>query len=128
MDPLGSARRMLSAVPTPLRDRFRILRMPNPGIEDAEAIAQAVVRGERDARLMRFEELPDFAPDEIAMIRKAWGGGSLRRLNRVIDASLRAREADFVSSNGVFTFCTDPSTHAPALTLFAHATVNGATD
>lgn len=83
----------LEGVPDPLRDRFRILRMPNPRLEHAEAIAQAVVRGERDARLLRFEEHPDFAPDEIALIKRAWGGGSLRRLNRVIDASLRAREA-----------------------------------
>lgn len=83
----------LDEIPAPILDRFTVLHMPSPGVEHTEALAQEVVRQLRDAHEERYEERPDLAPDELAVIRKAWGGGSLRKLNRAVDATLEAREA-----------------------------------
>lgn len=83
----------VEGIPAALLDRFTVLRMPSPGVEHTEALAQTAIRQLRDAHDERPEERPDLAPDELAVIRKAWGGGSLRRLHRIIDATLEAREA-----------------------------------
>lgn len=83
----------LDTIPAPLRDRFRIIRMPDPGPEHVSSIAQRIVEKiDRQAgRDVRWT--PPLAADEIDVIRRAWGGGSLRKLNRAVEATLSARAA-----------------------------------
>ncbi len=83
----------LKGIPDPLRDRFRVLRMPNPSIEHLEVLAQGMVGDIAMDRRLDPEFLPPLAPDELDVIAKVWGGGSLRKLRRAVEATIDVRDA-----------------------------------
>lgn len=83
----------LEGIPAPLRDRFRILRMPDPGPEHVGDLVRGIVGRIRSERGLDDRWVPDLAPDEESVVRKAWAGGSLRRLRRAVEATLDARES-----------------------------------
>ncbi|TGD99748.1 AAA family ATPase [Methylobacterium nonmethylotrophicum] len=78
-------------LPASLRDRMKIVRVPEPGPEHlgvlAPRLARAVCR--ETGQDERFGELDG---DEISALADAWRGGSIRRLRRLVETVLRARE------------------------------------
>lgn len=82
----------LDGVPAQLRDRLRVIRMPDPKPEHAPSlIATALEEIAAEWRIDRrwFQPL---ARDELEIILRAWPGGSLRRLRRVVELILDVRE------------------------------------
>lgn len=76
----------------PLRDRCRILRFPEPGIEHLPALAaNLLVQAVRDRGLDDRWALP-LTGGELSALSEVWRGGSVRRLRRFVDAVLAARE------------------------------------
>jgi hypothetical protein len=82
----------LDPLPSPLRDRFRIVSFPKPGPEHLEALLAPVIAdlaAERGLSNQWIEPLNGFERDAIAA---HWHGGSVRRLRRVVEVVLGARE------------------------------------
>lgn len=82
----------LESVPQPLRDRFRILTMPEPGWQHLGTLTRQIV--DRIARERGID--PRFfgvlAEDELDLIRQAWPGGSIRQLTRIVATIIDGRD------------------------------------
>ena len=79
-------------IPRPVRDRFRIVRVPAPGAAHLVPLVQALMR---DALVERGLDPAWARPldgTELDMLAGVWGGGSLRRLSRYVGAILEARD------------------------------------
>jgi ATP-dependent Lon protease len=82
----------LDPLPSPLRDRFRIVTFPKPGPEHLDVLLAPVIvdlAAERGLDQRWVEPLAGFERD---MVAAHWRGGSVRKLRRVVEAVLRARE------------------------------------
>lgn len=86
----------VTALPDYLRDRFRIVKVPAPTLADLPLLAGNIV----DEMLLEGDEwagsVAPFAPDELAVMSKAWaaaGGFSIRKLQKIVRATLEARDA-----------------------------------
>lgn len=80
-------------LPSPLRDRFRIIRIPNPTLQHLPVLAANVLRDiARDDEERAHE--PPLAADELAIIGRVWEREkfSMRKLQRLIAATLEARD------------------------------------
>jgi len=75
-----------------LLDRFRILEMPDPRPEHLHAILPGVVSAVAERRGLSREWITPFDMLEIDMIEDLWRGGSIRRLARIVEAFLDARD------------------------------------
>jgi ATP-dependent Lon protease len=83
-----------TGLPAPLRDRFRIIRVPAPTPAHLPQLAAVVMRDiavEDEAR----QADPPLAEDELAVIAKAWAkaGFSMRKLQAIVRATLEARDS-----------------------------------
>jgi len=79
-------------LPSPLRDRFRIVAFPKPGAEHMDALLPPVIAdlaAERGLDKRWIEPLNGLERDAIAA---HWRGGSVRQLRRIVEIVLRARE------------------------------------
>jgi ATP-dependent Lon protease len=82
----------LDPLPGPLRDRFRIVTFPKPDADDLDALLPAIIAdlaSESGLDSRWVEPLAGFERDAIAA---HWRGGSVRRLRRVVEVVLRARD------------------------------------
>lgn len=79
-------------LPSPLRDRFRILHVPEPQAEHVPGIVAGMLADLRKARGVTPEFLPDLAPDEIGLIVDRWKPGSMRGLRRTVETLLAVRD------------------------------------
>lgn len=80
-------------LPSPLRDRFRIIKIPNPSLQHLPALAANVLRDiARDDEERAHE--PPLVADELAIIGRVWEREkfSMRKLQRLISATLEARD------------------------------------
>jgi hypothetical protein len=75
-----------------LLDRFRILEMPDPRPEHLHAILPGVISAVAERRGLSREWITPFDMLEIDMIEDLWRGGSIRRLARIVEAFLDARD------------------------------------
>jgi hypothetical protein len=82
----------LDGVPGPLRDRFLVVRVPEPGPEHLGDIARRIVEEIRQERGLDERWVPDLAGDEEAVLREHWRGGSLRVLRRMVETLVSGRE------------------------------------
>ena len=78
---------------SPLRDRFRIIRVPDPTLAHLLQLANNVLReliAEDEAR----EHEAALADDELEVIGRAWSraGMSMRKLQKIVAATLDARD------------------------------------
>jgi ATP-dependent Lon protease len=83
---------LLDPLPSPLRDRFRIVTFPKPGPADLDALLPAVIAdlvNESGLNSRWIELLTGYERDAVAT---HWRGGSVRRLRRVVEIVLRARD------------------------------------
>lgn len=81
-------------LPSFLRDRFRLIRIPSPTLAHLPALAALVLQDiarDDDARA----GAPPLAPDELDVIGRAWAREkfSMRKLARLVEATLEARDA-----------------------------------
>lgn len=83
----------MDPLPGPLRDRLRVLEMPAPGIEHLESLVAPVLAGIAESRGLDPRLLAALDGEEIALVRRGWRGGSIRRLSRLVEAVVTAREA-----------------------------------
>jgi ATP-dependent Lon protease len=82
----------LDPLPSPLRDRFRVVSFPKPSAADLTSLLPAVIADlalERGLDSRWFEPLTEA---ERETIEAHWRGGSVRRLRRVVEALLSVRE------------------------------------
>jgi hypothetical protein len=82
----------LDPLPSPLRDRFRVIFFREPNAGDIDALLSAITRDlarEQGLDARWVEPLTGF---ERAAIAAHWHGGSVRRLRRVVEVVLRVRE------------------------------------
>jgi ATP-dependent Lon protease len=83
-----------TVLPAPLLDRFRIVKMPAPGAEHLPALVpQILAEIARERGVESFVE--PFADDELDVMTRAWkrAGLSMRNLQKIVDATLDARDA-----------------------------------
>ncbi|WFU53639.1 AAA family ATPase [Bradyrhizobium pachyrhizi] len=81
-------------LPVPLKDRYRIIRVPAPTLADLPALATNIMR-----QLAVENGEPEFvwplANDEIEVMGRAWekAGFSIRKLQKIVAATLAARDS-----------------------------------
>ncbi|SDB74522.1 hypothetical protein SAMN02927895_05249 [Belnapia rosea] len=82
----------LDGVPSPLRDRFRILSFPAPRAEHLSALAHRLLVNSAIERGLDPRWAPPLDGVELAALAGAWTGGSLRHLARLVSGLAAARE------------------------------------
>jgi ATP-dependent Lon protease len=82
----------LDPLPSPIRDRFRVVNFPKPRANDLDALLPAVIADlARERGLDERWVQPLDGTDHLAIAR-SWRGSSVRRLRRIVEAILRHRE------------------------------------
>jgi MoxR-like ATPase len=84
----------IDPLPDPLKDRYRIVKVPAPRLADLPTLVANVVREiESENGAQGFVQA--LAEDELDVIAKAWQrtGFSIRKLQKIVAATLEARDA-----------------------------------
>ncbi|UQE03482.1 MULTISPECIES: AAA family ATPase [Bradyrhizobium] len=86
----------IERLPSQLRDRYRVIRIPSPTLAHLPRLAAIVVNElavEND--MYASHAIEPLAPDELEIIGRAWAKErfSLRKLRRLVEATLEARDA-----------------------------------
>jgi hypothetical protein len=79
-------------LPWPLRDRFRQIAFPEPGPEHLPQLVPPLLAQLADARGLDPRFVASLTVEDHAFIAQHWRGGSVRRLARLIEAIVNARE------------------------------------
>lgn len=82
----------LDPLPTPLRDRFRIVTFPKPTIDDLDALLPGLLQAIATERGVDARWIAPLDAVERAAIARHWPGGSVRRLLRILNVVLQARD------------------------------------
>ncbi|QYO78334.1 AAA family ATPase [Devosia salina] len=82
----------LEGVPEPVRDRMRVLQMPNPDWEHLYVLTQQIIGRIAAQQGVDRRWYAPLAEDEMDLVRDAWQGGSIRQLTRIVGAILNGRE------------------------------------
>jgi len=82
----------LDPLPSPIRDRFRVVRFPKPEPEDLEALLPAVIADLARERGVDGRWVLPLDGSEHFAVARHWRGGSVRRLRRIVEAILQHRE------------------------------------
>jgi ATP-dependent Lon protease len=82
----------LDPLPSPIRDRFRVVTFPKPNAGDLDALLPAVISDLAQERGLDRSWMPPLDGDEHAAVTRHWRGGSVRRLRRIVEAILRDRD------------------------------------
>jgi hypothetical protein len=75
-----------------LLDRFRILHMPDPRARDIHSLLARVTADIAERRGLTAEWVAPFDAVEMDIIADLWPGGSLRRLSRIVETLMDARD------------------------------------
>jgi hypothetical protein len=81
----------LKGLPAPLRDRCRVIPFPEPGHEHLPALSRQIIADLLAEQGLDHRWASPLDTIELAAITRAWPGGSLRKLRRMIEAALVAR-------------------------------------
>lgn len=82
----------LDPLPSPIRDRCRVVTFPKPDAGDIDALLPAVIADLAKERSLDANWVPPLDGAEHAEAARLWRGGSVRRLRRVVEAILRQRD------------------------------------
>ncbi|MGX1016781.1 ATP-dependent Lon protease [Bradyrhizobium japonicum] len=82
----------LDPLPSPIRDRFRIVTFPKPTANDLDALLPAVIADLAKERGLDQSWMTPLDGVEREAVAKHWPGGSVRRLRRIVEAVLRERD------------------------------------
>ncbi len=88
---IATANRM-DALPWPLRDRFRITEFPEPAPEHLPALIPPLLAQLAEARGLDPRFVAPLTQEDRHFLGDRWRGGSVRRLGRLIEAIVNARE------------------------------------
>jgi ATP-dependent Lon protease len=83
----------LDPLPSPIRDRFRVIEFPKPKAEHLHALLPAVAVDLATERGLDPRWIEPLNGTELAAVAQHWRGGSVRRLRRIFEAILRQRDA-----------------------------------
>lgn len=82
----------LDPLPSPIRDRFRVVTFPKPTSADLDALLPAIVADLAKERGLDASWVPPLDGTERTATAQSWRGGSVRRLRRIVEAILRERD------------------------------------
>jgi ATP-dependent Lon protease len=82
----------LDPLPSPIRDRFRIVTFRKPSAEHRDLLLPAVIADLARERGLDESWMSPLDGAEHAAVARHWRGGSVRRLRRMIEAILRERD------------------------------------
>ena len=82
----------LDPLPSPIRDRMRVVMFPKPSAGDLDALLPAVIADLARERSLDQSWMPPLDGAEHTAVARHWRGGSVRRLRRIVDAILRERD------------------------------------
>ncbi len=82
----------LDQVPAPLRDRMRVLVMPEPTWQHLPVLVRAIVEDLAKERGLDPRWFEPLAEDEMHVVRRAWPGGSVRQLQRIVQVMVDGRD------------------------------------
>lgn len=82
----------VDGIPAPLRDRMRVLTMPEPGWEHLGTLSRQIVQRIARERGVDSRWFAPLAEDEMDLVRAAWPGGSLRQLTRIVQTIVDGRD------------------------------------
>jgi hypothetical protein len=80
-------------LPRPLSDRFRLVRLPEPGAEHIGPLAAHLLRSIATARGLDPQWALPLSRDELDALAAHWSGGSLRHLARLVEGVFAVRES-----------------------------------
>ena len=83
----------LSEIPQPLQDRCRIVTVPNAEWRHVGDLSRSIISDLARERDLHEDWIAPLDGDELQIVRKAWNGGSIRKLRRVIEVMVDGREA-----------------------------------
>ena len=83
----------VTALSGPLRDRLRIVRLPQPSVEHLPASVRGIVAEVAQAGGDR-RWYPMLSDGELAVAEGLWRGGSVRRLRAIVERVLAYRETN----------------------------------
>ena len=79
-------------LPSPIRDRMRVVTFPKPSADDLDALLPAVIADLTRERGLDQSWVPPLDGAEHTAVARHWRGGSLRRLRRIVETVLRERD------------------------------------
>jgi hypothetical protein len=82
----------IDPLPWPLRDRFRVMAFPEPTRDHLDALIPPLTAELARTRGLDPRFIAPLNPEERAFLAQRWRGGSVRRLARLIEAIINARE------------------------------------
>ncbi|WP_082012354.1 AAA family ATPase [Belnapia sp. F-4-1] len=82
----------MKGLPRPLRDRCRILDFPMPGPEHLAILANRILANTTSRRGLHPQWASPLDGIELSALARAWTGGSLRRLAKLVNGVVAARE------------------------------------
>jgi hypothetical protein len=80
-------------LPSHLLDRFRVTAFPKPTLDDLDALMPSLVEAIAADRGIDGRWISPLNADERRAIAAHWRGGSVRRLRRVLEAVIQARDS-----------------------------------
>ncbi|RTL68611.1 MAG: AAA family ATPase [Pseudonocardiaceae bacterium] len=80
------------ALPSPLKDRLRIISFPTPTANDLDALLPTVLAGIAVERQLDPRWITPLDSDEHCIAAQHWRGGSVRQLKRIVEVILKERE------------------------------------
>jgi ATP-dependent Lon protease len=79
-------------LPSPIRDRMRVVTFPKPCADDLDALLPPVIADLARERGLDQSWMPPLDGVEYAAVTMNWRGGSVRRLRRIVEAVLCERD------------------------------------
>jgi hypothetical protein len=87
----------VTKLPSPLRDRLRVIKVPSPGREHIESLSRSIMADLAVELAVPAAFLEPLAPDELSVVARAWGdNGSVRKLQKIIRGTVTARDENAV--------------------------------
>lgn len=84
----------LDPLPSPLKDRLRIVDFPRARMEDIDALLPALLSDIAQEHGLDARWIAPLAGWERELAAQRWQGGSVRRLRRILEVLLRARQKE----------------------------------
>jgi hypothetical protein len=83
----------LDGIPAPLRDRMRVLTMPEPSWVHIHTLTRQIVARIAVERGIDPRWYAPLAEDEVELMLAVWPGGSIRQLRRIVETLIDGRDA-----------------------------------
>ncbi|MCO4054230.1 MAG: AAA family ATPase [Bosea sp.] len=81
-------------LPWPLRDRLRIIEFPEPTSDHLPALIAPLLAELAASRSLDPRFIAPLSEEDQAFLGRNWRGGSVRRLSRLVEAIINARERE----------------------------------